>query len=103
MVDVNQLGVNLQHIASALRSQHGRTQQFANLGDVHAQRLQRGRRRLISPQLLDQEIRGHDLVELQEEDGERAALPEPVDGQRPRPLDDLQRPEQPKIHLLSPC
>ena len=61
-------------------------------------------RGLLRPQLLDQPARRDDLVRVEQEQREQAALPLPAQIQRAITLQHLERPENPELHLPStPC
>jgi hypothetical protein len=62
-----------------------------------ARRFGRGR----VPQLVDQAVTGDDTVGLEQEQGELGALLDPAEGDLPAVVDDLERPEDPKLHLLA--
>jgi hypothetical protein len=58
----------------------------------------RRRRRLDSPEALDQLVAGHDLVRMQKEDGEYLALARLPKRKLHAVAPNLQRPEHPKVH-----
>ena len=61
-------------------------------------------RGLLRPQLLDQPARRDDLVRVEQEQREQAALPLPAQIERPISVQHLERPENPELHLPStPC
>ena len=61
-------------------------------------------RGLLRPQLLDQPARRDDLVRVEQEQREQAALPLPAQLQDAISLQHLERPENPELHLPStPC
>ena len=75
------------------------SQSLAKLRDVHLDDLRGGRRRTVAPELVDQAIGGDDLVAVKEQNGEHRALLRSAEGDLTSLRADLERPEDPKLHL----
>ena len=77
------------------------SQRLAKLRDVDLEALRGGRRRTVAPELVDQAIGGDDLVAVKEQNGEHRALLRSAEGDLTSLRADLERPEDPKLHLRS--
>ena len=78
----------------------GAVQGLAQPRDVHLDDLCGARRLLVRPELVDELFARDDLVRVDEEQGEDAALLAPADVEHALPVDDLERAEDPKVHVL---
>jgi hypothetical protein len=56
-------------------------------------------RRLFAPQLVDQPLAAHDLVRMQHQEGEQGPPFRASDLNQPIAIENLQRAENPKLHL----
>jgi hypothetical protein len=92
------VGAGHQHIAAALRAV---VQLLAQLGDVDLQALGRGRRRPLAPQLVDEPVRGHDLVAVQHQQREQRSALATAHRDGTLAVVDLQRSEQAEVHVAS--
>ena len=73
-------------------------ERLAQLRQVDVDRLARGRRRRLPPQVVDQALARDELVRVQEQDSRGRVAPS-ASRARPVPvLDHLERPEDPKLH-----
>jgi hypothetical protein len=77
------------------------SQSLAKLRDVDLDDLRGRRRRTVAPELVDQAIGGDDLVAVKEQNGEHRALLRSAEGDLTSLRADLERPEDPKLHLSS--
>ncbi len=68
------------------------------LRDVHLQRLERGVGRLLVPERLDEAVRGHDVVGVEQERSQERPLLLPAEVERPAVLDNLERSQDPELH-----
>jgi hypothetical protein len=69
------------------------------LRDAVLDDLRRGRRRISLPELVDQAIARDDLVRVQEQDRQQLTLSRAPQRYRPPSRADLERTEDPIIHL----
>ncbi len=58
-------------------------------------------RRIIPPHLVDETVGRHSLVGVDEQHGEYRTLAAATQGQRSPPVDDLQRPQNPEVHVIT--
>ena len=97
--DVELIRLNPEAISGRARLDAIRTKRLAQLRHVHLQRgLSRCRRRL-TPQLVDQSVTRHHLIRVQGQDRKHGALSRPADVKRAAVLHNLQRTENPELHL----
>jgi hypothetical protein len=71
----------------------------AEVGDVRLEGARGLRRRLLSPELVDEAVERDHAVGGQEQDGEDGALLEPAELQHPVTIGDLEGPENPELHV----
>ena len=100
-VEAAHVDVALDEVAGLARLDRAFSECLAQARDVDLQRRGRGRRRLVTPELVDQVLRRHDSTGVQREHGEERALLAPADGDRPAVDPHLERAEQGVVHLLS--
>ena len=74
----------------------------AQLRDERLNALRRARRRLRTPEVVDDLLDGHDLVRAQQEQGEKGALLMPAEREALTPVLDLEPTEDAEIHAVSP-
>ena len=77
------------------------SQRLAQLGDVDLDDLHGCRRRVTVPELVDQTINRDDLVSVEQQDGQQRSLLDATQGNLAPLRPDLNRPEDPKLHLRS--
>ena len=93
-------GPGNQHVLGVARGAPS-SERLSQLGDVHLHDLHGPRRRPPGPELLDQTIDRDDLVSVQQQDGQQHPLFAAAE-RKPTPVGpDLERPEDPKLHLSS--
>ena len=114
-VEVQLTRQNLEHVAVPPRHQHPITRlalrtlvdrrrgavgdhRAAQLGDISAQRLPSTRRRRLAPQLVDQPVRRHDLIAVQQEDRQHRPLPLAAQHQPSTAVAHLEWTEDPIVH-----
>ena len=85
-----------EHAALAARRPLG-LDQLAQLRDVAVQCRDGGARRLVAPQLVDEAIGGHDLIGLEQQECEQAALLETAERKRAAFAPDLERAQDPEL------
>ncbi len=76
-----------------------RVDRSAKARDVSLERLRGRGRRSLPPELVDQLVGGDDLVRVEEEDGEERTLLATAELDPPTLVGDLQRTQDPEIHL----
>ncbi len=101
LVEAPHVDVALDEVAGLARLDRAFSERLAQARDVDLQRRGRGRRRLVTPELVDQVLRRHDPTGVQCEHGEQRALLAAADGDRPSVDPHLERAEQGVVHLLS--
>ena len=87
-LEIELLGIELEDVTgragdeklAGLAARAVGLQHLAKLGDMDLKRLGRGLRRGAAPELIDQPVGGHDLVRVQKQDREQAALLLPSQG-----------------------
>jgi hypothetical protein len=72
------------------------------MGDVRLERRDRLGRRFLTPQLVDEVFQGDDRVRAQQQDAEHSTLLGTAQVEEPSSRRDLERPENPELHLPSP-
>ena len=99
-----------QHVAGGLGRQDpvglaprpARLQHVAEPRDVEGDRLGPALGRLVSPQLIDDPVRGDDTVGVDEEEGENSQLAAGGDREPPAVLEDLDRAQDAELHRHPP-
>ncbi len=105
-VEIELLGGELDHVAGRERDEQlgARAERLAQARDARLERAGVRLRGLVRPQLLDQPARRDDLVRVEQEQREQAALPLPGHLQGAVSVQHLERPQNPELHLPStPC
>ena len=70
-------------------------------GDPNLDRLPGGRRRRLAPQLVDQPIDRDGLARAEQEEREQSPLLRTLNANRPALVPDLERSEDPEIHVAA--
>src|SRR5215204_5860817 len=94
-------GRDAQHVAAALGPQRAglRPERAADLEDGVLERLGRRRRRGLAPQGVDQPLGRDDLVAVDQQQRDQRALPPAAQPYRRGSVDDLERTEDPVVHV----
>ena len=102
-MQVELLWVELQDVPRRACDQHrtGRTERLAQLGDAHLQRRAARIRRLLAPQVVDEPVGRHDLVNAQQQNREQRALLGARQRHQRVAVGDLERAEDPEVHRVS--
>jgi len=75
-------------------------ERLAELRDVVLQRVGGCPGRLSAPERVDEPVCRNDLVRTREKEGEERPLPCPAERERAGPLDNLERSEDAKLHVV---
>jgi hypothetical protein len=100
-IEIELPGFDLELVAGRAREDAVLPERLAELGDVHLECLLGRSRRLLTPESVDQVVARDDAVRVEEEDGEQRPLLGGADVDRPAVVDDLERPQDTKVHRLS--
>jgi hypothetical protein len=100
---VDRLGIRAEQIAGRPRHERLGREQLAQPRHVDLDDRDRRLRRLIPPQLVDQPLTRDNPVRVQEQQREQRALLRTSQRKQPIALVDLERSEDPELHLQPPC
>ena len=102
-VEVELAGLDAEEVAVVAGKQDafaGAVQGLSQPRDVHLDDLRGARRLLVRPELVDEVVARDDLVRVDEEQGEDTALLAAADVEHAVLVDDLERAQDPKVHVL---
>jgi hypothetical protein len=91
-----------QPVGPPLRHDHTGAQRLPQLRDIHLNRLGRGPRGPLTPQLIDQAVNRDHLATVQHQDSQQGPLLRRAERQRLAVPRHLQRPKYPEIHGWPP-
>ena len=98
-VDVELAGLDPEHVAAPLGDEQPIAEHLAQVRYVPLNDLVRARGRLLTPDLVDQPIRGDRLAAVQEQHGQQRPLLGRAQRQRAVVIDNLKRPENAKLTI----
>jgi hypothetical protein len=93
----------VHHVPAAARLDPFRAELAPQAGHGALEDLRRGLRRRLAPELVDQAVARHELVRVEQEQGEQSAVVAGADRDRPFAVDDLERAEDPELHSTFSC
>ena len=97
-IDVQLPRLDSQQIARRTRLQPALTEHPSQPGDESLHQLGRGCGWPLTPKRLDQEVRRHDLVRVQEKRQQQRPLPSAAERKRPLFVEQLERSKHPELH-----
>jgi hypothetical protein len=78
-------------------------EELPQMRNVDLERIQRSLRLAVAPELIDQALRAHSLVRVEEKNGEQRALARALERNWVAPpIPDLDRPKNPELHPALP-
>ena len=96
--DVELTVADAEAVTGRCRLETAPADHLPELRDVHLQRLERGVGRLLVPERLDEAVRGHDVVGVEQERSQERPLLLPAEVEGPAVLDNLERSQDPELH-----
>ena len=98
---VERARLDAEQIPGQARLEHALVEQLAQLRDVDLHGLDRGRRRLLAPEVVDEPRGRHQLVRVQQQHGEHRPLLRPTQRQLTALAADRERPQDPEFHVAN--
>ena len=99
--EIDTLSFDVEDVTRRTRYEQVGPEQLAKLRDEVLQRCRRRLRRLLTPELVDKPVCGHDLACAHQQEAEKRPLLLPTERDRAVVADDFERSEDPEVRHLS--
>jgi hypothetical protein len=99
-VEIELVGLEPDEVARRPSGQHVVRERLAKSRDVHVKGLGGADRHVLTPELVDQPVSGDHVVGVEQKQRQKRARLESAQGHLAAFVPNLERPEDPELHLL---